>query len=885
MKKKSLKNLKFRIIYLVLLVLVVQIVLICLYPREVFRANEILYNSSKENSYIIPFTKQIALINNANNPDEYDLFIIDERDKQMIIYLKSEGGKLISTSHKKYCSLNGLISYYNNTIYVDTVHRAIYTVVTKEGNKYYLLKAWKTKHNRLDTKLEFIYEFKDYNELQDSIFEINDVKFYPLKIFNSPEDSLNIENYLDGFKLNISEKSFHDIKFYYPPYIANEDINIEEYISEFNNATGKDFTENDIVQLIMFYRRNKFYQELIFGLPNYQNRGFLPVSVIGKLDANNDNNKDILICIHGHRYLNTKLICYDEKNKRLIWEREFASILRDFKIVDIDHDGSEELIFSSYSPGSQPKMNYLQKADDVGLPFYAYVRVIDSKGKNKIVNARKMQYVEKEEYISIKFLYLKETNQLLLGAHLPYQNTERELLVYDLNINKIRKLKIKCRSVTGLSEANDHTIRIFDSSEDELRINILSKDLELLKTKSVKTDIKNNLAFYQNMFGEEYIITSPLAIYDNDLNQLFTSRFRLDFMPFAFHNNELMIVNISKEDKGFVQPTLYRLVFNKDYYLNITFVIIFIIEIILLLIYFIVKRLISMPVFSGVNSYAILNILFGRFYFWKIQGNITKYYKLPKKYSDKKAHFYKILEEISDDVTLFSKRNLLFFKVEIYEIESHEEFPIIQTLAHDLKNQILLINFHLSNFEERLISDELFNKYKTDFQDINKGLMHVSGQMKKLTQFSHINKLYKEETNSVHFIEEIIFSYLNHPLYDKISFNHGINNGKLQLDQNLIKMAILNLITNALDEIDNKGYVNVQLSESNDKLYLQISNPCKMDLDVINKIEEIGFSMKKNSSGLGVPIAKKIIEKHQGNFSINYINNEFQVSVILPYNQ
>ena len=881
---KNLKNFKFRIIYLVLLVLVIQIVLICLYPREVFRANEISYNSTKENSYEIPFARQIALIKNVNNPDEYDLFIIEERDKQMILYLKSADRKLVSTSHVKYCSLNGLINYYNN-VYVDTVSKSIYTPVTKEGNKYYLLKVWKNKHNRIEKKLEFVYEFKDYNELQDSIFEIHNIKFYPYEVFPLPEDSLYIENYLDGFKLNISEKFFRDIKFYYPPYTTNEDIDIENYIRKFNNATGKDFTENDIVQLIMFYQRNKFYQESLFRLPNYRNRGFLSFSVIGKLDANNDNHKDILFYIQGHRYINSKIICYDEKNKRLIWEREFASILRNFKIVDIDHDGSEELIFNSYSPGSQPEMNYLQKADDVGLPFYAYVRIIDSKGKNKIVNGRKLEYVKKEKFVSINFLYLKETNQLLLGTFLPYQNTERELLVYDLNINKIRKLKTKCKSVTGFYEDDDHIIRIFDSSDDEFRIHILSKDLKLLKTKSVKTDIKNDLAFCHNMFGEEYIITSPLAIYDNDLNQLFTSRFRLYLMPFAFHNNELMIVNISKEDKGFVQPTLYRLVFNKDYYLNITLVIIFIIEIILLLIYFIVKRLISMPIPSGINSYAILNILFGRFYFWKIQGNITKYYKLPKKYSDKKAHFYKILEEISDDVTLFSKRNLLFFKVEIYEIESHEEFPIIQTLAHDLKNQILQINFHLSNFEERLVGDELYDKYKTDFQYINKDLMHVSGQMKKLTLFSHINKLYKEETNSVHFIEEIIFSYLNHPLYDKISFNHGISNGILQLDQNLIKMAISNLIINALDEIDNKGYVNVQLSESNNKLYLQISNPCKMDLDVINKIEEIGFSMKKNSSGLGVPIAKKIIEKHQGNFSINYVNNEFQVSVILPYNQ
>ena len=95
-------------------------------------------------------------------------------------------------------------------------------------------------------------------------------------------------------------------------------------------------------------------------------------------------------------------------------------------------------------------------------------------------------------------------------------------------------------------------------------------------------------------------------------------------------------------------------------------------------------------------------------------------------------------------------------------------------------------------------------------------------------------------------------------------------------------MGITNLINNALEAITSDGYVNISLLKEEDKMVVTISNPYNSDPALIKKIEEIGFSMKKGSSGLGVPITKKIIEKHKGEFYIKLVDAEIQVTIIMP---
>jgi signal transduction histidine kinase len=51
---------------------------------------------------------------------------------------------------------------------------------------------------------------------------------------------------------------------------------------------------------------------------------------------------------------------------------------------------------------------------------------------------------------------------------------------------------------------------------------------------------------------------------------------------------------------------------------------------------------------------------------------------------------------------------------------------------------------------------------------------------------------------------------------------------------------------------------------------------------MINRIFEIGFTNKKTGSGLGLPIARQIVEQHKGVIEVESVHGEVSFRVSLP---
>jgi nitrogen-specific signal transduction histidine kinase len=52
-----------------------------------------------------------------------------------------------------------------------------------------------------------------------------------------------------------------------------------------------------------------------------------------------------------------------------------------------------------------------------------------------------------------------------------------------------------------------------------------------------------------------------------------------------------------------------------------------------------------------------------------------------------------------------------------------------------------------------------------------------------------------------------------------------------------------------------------------------------------DQLYTIGYSTKENGSGLGIPIAKAIIEKHEGSLDIQCLRDMFMVTIALPVHE
>jgi two-component system, NtrC family, sensor histidine kinase HydH len=89
------------------------------------------------------------------------------------------------------------------------------------------------------------------------------------------------------------------------------------------------------------------------------------------------------------------------------------------------------------------------------------------------------------------------------------------------------------------------------------------------------------------------------------------------------------------------------------------------------------------------------------------------------------------------------------------------------------------------------------------------------------------------------------------------------------LDREAFHGALLNLVLNAAQAVDRGGQIVARTYGTADGVALDlIDTGCGMDEDTRARIFEAFFSTKAGGSGLGLPMARRIVEAHGGDISV-----------------
>ncbi|MBM3432821.1 MAG: HAMP domain-containing histidine kinase [Bacteroidetes bacterium] len=87
----------------------------------------------------------------------------------------------------------------------------------------------------------------------------------------------------------------------------------------------------------------------------------------------------------------------------------------------------------------------------------------------------------------------------------------------------------------------------------------------------------------------------------------------------------------------------------------------------------------------------------------------------------------------------------------------------------------------------------------------------------------------------------------------------------IKVSATLFDWVIENLIRNALDALDGSGSIEISLDRLGDKLFIDVADTGKGIASALHKkIFEPGFSTKKRGWGLGLSLAKRIVEQYHG---------------------
>ena len=195
----------------------------------------------------------------------------------------------------------------------------------------------------------------------------------------------------------------------------------------------------------------------------------------------------------------------------------------------------------------------------------------------------------------------------------------------------------------------------------------------------------------------------------------------------------------------------------------------------------------------------------------------------------------------------------------------------INQLGHDLKNplgpfiQLLpILKKHINTEKDKEIVDVL-----------ERNAQYMRNLVKKTIELAKLNSS-KITFNfeSVH-LSEILDTVLsvNAMLFDKndINIKNNISNDYIvSADQLRIEEVFTNLLTNAVKYTDGSGFITIDAQPRDDKILISIADTgIGLTEKQINNLFDEYYKADSSrhdfdSSGLGLPICKRIIEKHDG---------------------
>ncbi|MDH4272244.1 MAG: ATP-binding protein, partial [Candidatus Aminicenantes bacterium] len=208
-------------------------------------------------------------------------------------------------------------------------------------------------------------------------------------------------------------------------------------------------------------------------------------------------------------------------------------------------------------------------------------------------------------------------------------------------------------------------------------------------------------------------------------------------------------------------------------------------------------------------------------------------------------------------------------------------------VAHEIKNPLTPI---------QLSAEHILRVYEDKSGDFEKALRESASYIisevenlrriaQEFLELSRVASLKKETFDLREAVGEIVSPY-QRVISERVRFRETLE-GKdflVEADKAKIKIAIRNVFINAVEAIRGKGEIEIKIKAETDSLSLAVRDSgIGMAKDVVEKIFDSYFSTKDVGTGLGLPIAKKIIEDHGGTIRVeSEVQEGTLITIVIP---
>jgi two-component system sensor histidine kinase HydH len=189
----------------------------------------------------------------------------------------------------------------------------------------------------------------------------------------------------------------------------------------------------------------------------------------------------------------------------------------------------------------------------------------------------------------------------------------------------------------------------------------------------------------------------------------------------------------------------------------------------------------------------------------------------------------------------------------------------VSCLAHDLKTPLIAIG-GLGRLARKNIENNDFS-FKEKLDIIVKEANRLEKMVREMLDFSRPLELHPTKGNINNVVNEslLIISDLTQAKKVKVQNLPSRDLPFMFFDSERMKQAFINLLTNAIEASPEEGTVSIYCYHKRKKLIVDIKDQgIGISSDKKEEIFSPFFTTKSGGAGLGLAIAKKIVEAHQG---------------------
>lgn len=196
---------------------------------------------------------------------------------------------------------------------------------------------------------------------------------------------------------------------------------------------------------------------------------------------------------------------------------------------------------------------------------------------------------------------------------------------------------------------------------------------------------------------------------------------------------------------------------------------------------------------------------------------------------------------------------------------------MISEIAHDLRHPITTIKGAFQNLENKWYDDEFRKK---SLEVVNNSIFRLNELVKELLTFSNPKHFPLKTVDINHTIQKVLALTQNELLRHRINLIQEIGQlPPIQVNEERIKEAFLNLIVNAIDSMDKGGELKIstRVIKKNDREdsrdFVQINftdTGIGISQNIKKKIFDHFFSTKESGTGLGLAVVNRVVKTHEG---------------------